>query len=84
MDVRLASNGGALYSGVMEPSAALALQVARYREMTGEERVTVALELLELACDIARAGIRARRPGVGDSEVERLLAERLRLALRKP
>ncbi len=64
----------------MTPTAALEKQIQRYRAMTGEERLAVALELHELACDIARAGIRRVHPGADDSEVERLLRRRLELA----
>ncbi|MBI4601060.1 MAG: hypothetical protein HY721_03780 [Planctomycetes bacterium] len=62
-----------------DPQAALDLQIARYREMTGEERLSLALELHELACDVAREGIRRQHPDASPAEVERLLRERLSL-----
>jgi hypothetical protein len=62
-------------------TAAFDKQIERYREMTGEERLTVALELHELSCDIAREGIRRANPGVDPAEVERLLQRRLELAV---
>ena len=55
-------------------------QIARYRQMTCEERVALALRLHELACDMARLGIRRQHPDAGPAEVERLLRERLALA----
>ena len=64
----------------MTPQAALEAQLARYREMTGEQRVAVALRLHELACDMARLGIRRQHPEADAAQVERLLRERLALA----
>lgn len=64
----------------MTAAAALDRQIARYREMTGEQRLAVALELHEMSCDIAREGIRRQRPDAGEAEVERLLHRRLELA----
>jgi hypothetical protein len=64
----------------MTPQAALDFQIARYREMTGEQRLAIALDLHELACDLAREGIRAQHPDADAHEVERLLRKRLELA----
>jgi len=64
----------------MSPHAALELQIARYREMTAEQRVLTALRLHELACEMARLGIRRQHPDAHPEEVERLLHERLELA----
>ena len=64
----------------MNPAAALDLQIARYREMTTEQRVLIALRLHELACAMARLGIRRQHPQADAAEVERLLHERLKLA----
>jgi len=63
----------------MNPRAALEEQIAMYRRMTGEQRLGIALSLHELACDVAREGIRSRRPNADDAEVERLLRSRLAL-----
>jgi len=63
----------------MNPRAALDEQIARYRRMTGEQRLAIALSLHELACDVAREGIRARRPDADDAEVERQLRSRIAL-----
>jgi len=63
----------------MNPQAALDEQVARYRRMTGEQRLGIALSLHELACDVAREGIRSRHPNADDDEVERHLRSRLAL-----
>lgn len=62
------------------PQAALDAQIARYRQMTREQRVAVALRLHELACEMARLGIRRQHPDANPAEVERLLRERLALA----
>lgn len=58
----------------------MAEQINRYRKMTGEQRLAIALNLHELSCNMAREGIRSQHPGASPSEVERLLQERLRLA----
>ena len=63
----------------MTPDAAVE-QVRRYRQMTGEERLLVALRLHELSCDVAREGIRRQHPGATPEEVERHLRRRLELA----
>ena len=64
----------------MNAQAALEKQIELYRAMTGEERLGIALRLHELACDIARAGIRHQHPRADDAEVEQLLRRRLALA----
>ena len=64
----------------MDAATALAKQIERYRSMTGEQRLAIALELHELACDIAREGIRRQHPNANAAEVERLLRRRLELA----
>jgi hypothetical protein len=62
------------------PQAALKVQIDRYRVMTREERVGIALRLHELACDMARLGIRRQNPMATPAEVEELLRRRLELA----
>ena len=64
----------------MTPAAALEEQIKRYRRMTGEQRLALALELHEMSCDIAREGIRRQNPNADAAEVERLLRRRLELA----
>ena len=64
----------------MTAAAALEKQIECYRKMTGEERLALALELHELACDLAREGIRRADPQADAPEVERLLRRRLELA----
>jgi len=66
--------------GIMKPEESLQEQIRRYQRMTGEQRVALALELHELACNLAREGIRHQNPQADEAEVERLLRERLRLA----
>jgi hypothetical protein len=65
----------------MDPASARDAQIVKYREMTGEQRLKLALDLHELSCEIAREGIRRQHPEAGTEEVERFLHERLRLAL---
>jgi hypothetical protein len=48
--------------------------------MTREERVGLALRLHELACEMARLGIRRQHPQATPTEVENLLRQRLELA----
>ena len=64
----------------MTAATALGKQIERYRSMTGEQRLAVALELHELSCDIAREGIRRQNPRADAAEVERVLHHRLKLA----
>lgn len=66
----------------MDPDRALQKQIERYRQMTGEERLAVALNLHELSCNVAREGIRHQNPQADEVEVERLLRQRLELARR--
>ena len=56
------------------------VQIRRYQQMTGEERLAVALRLHELACAVAREGIRRQHPSASEAEIEQLLRDRLRLA----
>ena len=64
----------------MTPDAALNAQIERYRQMTGQQRLEIALRLHELSCNVAREGIRAQFPGASEAEVERRLKERIRLS----
>jgi hypothetical protein len=68
------------YHCSVTPESALEEQIARYRKMTGEQRLAIALNLHELSCDVAREGIRRQHPNADPAEVERLLRERLQLA----
>jgi hypothetical protein len=65
----------------MNPDDALEKQIELYRRMTGEQRLAIALGLHELSCNVAREGIRHQNPDADEVEVERLLRERLKLAL---
>jgi hypothetical protein len=62
------------------PQAAFNEQIEHYRRLTGEQRLGIALDLHELACDVAREGVRHQHPGADEPEVERLLRERLEFA----
>jgi hypothetical protein len=64
----------------MSPEAALNHQIDRYREMSGEDRLSIALNLHELSCEVARAGIRQQHPELDEAEVNRLLRQRLAAA----
>jgi hypothetical protein len=66
----------------MKPEAALAAQIELYRRMTGEQRLGIALDLHELACDVAREGIREQHPGITEAQVELLLRKRIELLRR--
>jgi len=66
----------------MDPERALQEQIERYRRMTGEQRLAIALGLHELSRNIAREGIRHQNPNADPAEVERLLHQRLQLARR--
>ncbi len=66
----------------MSPDEALKRQIELYRQMTGEQRLEIALNLHALACDLAREGIRHQFPQADESEVEDRLRRRLE-ALRK-
>ena len=63
----------------MSPEAALQAQVDRYRAMSREERVAIALRLHELACEMARLGIRRQHPNATPAEVDSLLGQRLEM-----
>jgi hypothetical protein len=63
----------------MTPEAALAKQIEMYRQMTGEQRLAIALGLHELSCEVVRAGIRHQHPEADAAEVERLLRRRIEL-----
>jgi hypothetical protein len=55
-------------------------QIERYRQMTGEQRLAIALELHELSCNVAREGIRRQHPDADAAAVEKLLRQRIELA----
>jgi hypothetical protein len=64
----------------MTPEAALDAQIDRYRTMTCEQRVRIALGLHDLACEMARVGIRRQNPDATPAGVEEFLRRRLELA----
>lgn len=64
----------------MDPEAALQHQIERYRQMTGEQRLKIALDLHEFACNVAREGIRRQFPDADETEVERQLRRRIELS----
>ena len=64
----------------MNAEAALEKQIELYRQMTGEQRLRIALGLHELSCEVSRAGIRRQFPEATVEEVELKLRERIALA----
>jgi hypothetical protein len=64
----------------MTPEDALEKQIELYRQMTGEQRLRIALDLHELSCEIARHGIRHQFPQADEAEGDRRLRERIRMA----
>jgi hypothetical protein len=64
----------------MKPEAALDFQITKYRQMTGEQRLKLGLDLHKFACDLSREGIRHQFPDADEAEVERRLRERILLA----
>jgi hypothetical protein len=55
-------------------------QIERHPQMTGEQRLAIALKLHDMSCNIAREGIRRQNPNADAAEVERLLRHRIELA----
>ena len=64
----------------MTPEAALQRQIECYRTMTGQQRLQIALDLHEFACNVAREGIRRQFPEATDDEVEQRLRRRIELS----
>ena len=64
----------------MNAETALEKQIEIYRQMTGEQRLQIALDLHELSCQIARDGIRDQFPHATPAEVEQRLRERIALS----
>src|SRR5271170_834779 len=69
-----------VYEQTMTAAKALDRQIELYRRMTGEQRLSIALNLHEMSCEIAREGIRHQNPKANAAEVESLLRRRLELA----
>ena len=63
----------------MTPDAALQKQIELYREMTGEQRLKIALDLHTFACNLSRIGIRRQFPHATPDEVEHELKRRIQL-----
>lgn len=80
LDVRSSKTSGALEP--MSPDDALARQIEIYRSMSGQQRLKIALDLHEFACNVSRAGIRRQFPDANEDEVEEYLKRRLELARR--
>jgi len=78
--LRVARDRARRYVFTVSPKAATEMQIERYRQMTCEERLGIALRLHELSCEMARIGIRRQHPGASEEEVNRLLRKRIELA----
>jgi hypothetical protein len=68
----------------MEPPDELIAQLHREdleqaRRMTPEQRLLAGAELFDYACEITKAGIRAKNPGADEQTVLKLLRERIEL-----
>lgn len=63
----------------MNSEEAHARQIECYRAMSGEQRLSIALDLHEFACEIARAGIRRQYPDADPQTVECHLRTRIEL-----
>lgn len=48
--------------------------------MTGEQRLKIALDLHEFACNVAREGIRRQHPDATTEQVEQFLRRRIELS----
>ena len=64
----------------MTPEAAVQIQIERYRAMSREQRVAIALGLHEMACEMSRLGIRRQHPDASPEKIEDLLRRRIELA----
>jgi len=64
----------------MTPKQFRRRQIEKYRDMSGDERLLIGLQLHQLSCEIARDAIRARFPAASPSQIEEKLTQRLRLA----
>lgn len=78
--VGLATSPKTPYITSVTPEDALNHQIEKYRKMTGEERLLIALRLHELSCEVARSGIRFQNPGISEEEIEKLLRARIALS----
>lgn len=64
----------------MNPEEATEARIERYRQMTGEQRLEIALRLHELSCNVSREGIRAQFPDATPEQVEEHLKARIRMS----
>ncbi|MSR58654.1 MAG: hypothetical protein EXS05_13540 [Planctomycetaceae bacterium] len=64
----------------MAPQDALDRQIELYRQMTGEQRLKIALDLHEFACEISREGIRRQFPNADGNEIDRRERERIEMS----
>lgn len=55
-----------------------ARQIERHRQMSGEQRLAIALEMNRVACEIALEGIRRQFPQESADQHERRLIDRFR------
>jgi hypothetical protein len=55
-------------------------QLQVFRQMTGEQRLAIAMEMWRTACNVTRAGIRAQHPEFTAAQVDREIARRIMIA----
>lgn len=65
----------------MSPELAELKQIDAYRQMSGEQRLAIGLQLHEISCEIARESIRSRYPGASKELIEEKLRDRIRVQL---
>ena len=61
----------------MSPEAATQMQIERYRQMTGEERLKIGCQLTDAWLDGLRQQIRLEFPNASPDEFNALLRERI-------
>lgn len=69
-----------LHYSLVNAEAAIEKQIEMYRKMTGQQRLKIAMNLHELSCQVARAGIRHQFPNATPEQVEEKLRERIAMS----
>ena len=62
----------------MKPEKARVYQIEIYRQMSGNQKLEIAFQLYEMACNLIRQSIHTENPELSSDKVEKLLAERMR------
>ena len=77
----IARGDGFRYVRSMNPEAATEIQIERYRQMTGEERVTIGFEMTRRWLEELKEEIQRVHRDVGQEELKKLM--RLRIEMTK-